>query len=465
MVNFMKMFIAMLICCLPLAAMAETFATWQELSQTYDPYPPPAQLPEDYFPCVLYDSNQFSGNGASYYYKMWFQGSGAPEAFDVAYSNDGVNWTAPIATDISEVGGAYHPVLVYSADGFGGGPIRYKMWFRSDVINAINGLRYSESTNGVTWTAPVACTQDAGFPLVTGVDGYFYHLYGPGCVHYNAAGTNTPGDPYSFQYVMFFDTATEGNPPIGPTNVEQIGLAYSTDGLHWTRYGTEPVFIPSGNMAAWDGNFHYRAKVFKMNQFHMYYTGSNDQIDPVTSVPYAHGIGHATSPDGIHWTPDPNNPIFIYTDGVAWRSDRTLGGCVIYNTFIDDSNQDPYNDLLKMWFNGGATLSTPPGPTAGLDQAIGAAVLPYPAIPYTAQRLITDKGFYNNQYVVKLDWSLIPLSSFYADIDQIVIYRIKGGERVLIGQVSKTTTTFEDHVKNAIIPAYQLFPTFPRGNL
>ena len=440
-----KLLIALCICAYGLPCSAdETFATWTELSPTYDPYAG-VQLDEDYFPCVIYDHSKFHGHGARHHYKMWHQGG---SGLDVSYSDDGVNWIKQ-NTDIPAP--VYHPAVVYSAKGFPeGGSSRYKMWYWNGNLT-INGIQFCQSTDGVNWTVPVQITQDSEFPLATGVDGYFYHLYGPGSVVYNPDGTDTAGDPYSFHYVMFFDTATEGNPPIGSSNVEQVGLAYSSDGLAWTRYGTEPVFIPSGNPADWDGTHHFGAKIFKMNQYHMYYSGSNDHIDSDTTVPYAHGIGHAVSSDGIHWTADSANPVFIYSDGVAWRDSRTYTPCVIYNTFHDSENNDPYLDLLKMWFTGGTGLS------AGIDRAVGPAVLPYPQIPYTAAPIIE-----NHRHSVRISWSLDTLSSFANDIDQILIFRLQHGKSVLIGQVPKTTMTFDDvGMKN--IPTYKIVPTFP-GN-
>jgi len=58
------------------------------------------------------------------------------------------------------------------------------------------------------------------------------------------------------------------------------------------------------------------------NTFHMWYTGcmgiQNNN---------GHQIGHATSPDGITWTKDPNNPVL--TRGNAWDEAWVVGHSVM----------------------------------------------------------------------------------------------------------------------------------------
>ncbi len=66
----------------------------------YKPYPDSIQLNEDYFPCVLHDSESFSGHGSSHKYKMWHQGIDMnitppkdQSALAVSVSDDGIHWT------------------------------------------------------------------------------------------------------------------------------------------------------------------------------------------------------------------------------------------------------------------------------------------------------------------------------------------------------------------------------------
>ncbi len=151
----------------------------------------------------------------------------------------------------------------------------------------------------------------------------------------------------TYPYVMFFDTSTEG---FGPgTSVEQTGLAYSSDGVFWTRYGTQPVIIPSGNVNELDGQYIYRPSVFKFQGvYHLFYSGSDGQPTGSDGNTTAHGIGHASSIDGINWTLDQNNPIFSISNGVSWRNNRTYTPWVIFYSFCNMGS----GNLAKMWFTG-----------------------------------------------------------------------------------------------------------------
>lgn len=321
---------------------------------------------EDYFPYVVYGDGKFDGNGDAFFYKMWHQGSNPSGSIALSYSNDGVNWTLKGETNLSP---AYHPVVLYDKNRFGGGSYPYKMWFWTGTVGLTpDVIQYAFSTDGITWTTPQPITQDAMSPIVTGVSpGYFYHLYGPGFVMYNPSATSVAGQPYTFPYVMFFDTSSEG---FGPgSSVEQIGLAYSSDGIAWTRFGTDPILIPSGNGTDWDATHFYRPSiVVSGGVYHLYYSGSNQAIDPLTTVVYAHGIGHAASLDGITWLKD-SSPIFIYSDGISWRNSRTYTPFVLLDPFC---NSNTPSATAKMWFTGGT------GTTTGENQGIGYATLPCP---------------------------------------------------------------------------------------
>lgn len=54
-----------------------------------------------------------------------------------------------------------------------------------------------------------------------------------------------------------------------------------------------------------------------------------------------HGVGYATSPDGIDWTRDADNPIFHKDDGFEWRSSRSYTPAVIKT-----------GNFYQMWFAG-----------------------------------------------------------------------------------------------------------------
>lgn len=335
----------------------------------YNPYGPGSGT---FYPFVIFDENKFDFHGASYYYKMWHQTTPSG-SIAISYSNDGINWTYIGETNIiadswyplpiddkqgipySDYTNAYHQVVVYNENGMlnpdDGYIYYYRIWFWNGVVGTdATCIHYSFSNDGVNWITPLPCGQDAFSPIVTGISGtYLYHLYGPGYVIFNPSATSTPGQPYTYPYVMFYDIASESEYPMsGINSVETIFLAYSEDGITWTRYGsaTAPMILLDGAASGeWDGDYAYHPAVFKLRGvYHMYYCGSNSTIDPATTRSTAHGIGHAYSTDGVNWTRDADNPVFSVFDGVPWRSYRCYTPTIVF--------KEACQIVVQMWFNG-----------------------------------------------------------------------------------------------------------------
>jgi hypothetical protein len=84
-----------------------------------------------------------------------------------------------------------------------------------------------------------------------------------------------------------------------------IGYAMSSDGVHWSKYPANPVFVPGGT-SGW-----ISAVLQVGDTLHLYYVRqpSSDVCDAM----------HATSVDGVSWTPDVvHNPISLRGAGGAW---------------------------------------------------------------------------------------------------------------------------------------------------
>jgi hypothetical protein len=333
----------------------------------YDPYP---VTDEDYFPCVIYDKNKFllTGHSATYY-RMWHQAPNGSIAMSI--SNDGIHWTGLQLTDLPEFG-SYHISVVYDPYRFGGGNFTYKAWYWIGYPTYdTSGIQFAESNNGVHWINNQAITQ-YGSLVVDGITpGFFYHLYGPGTVLYNDNSTSIAGQPLSYPYAMYYDIASE---QLGPsTGYEAIALAYSADGLNWTRYDFTPVLIHTGSgltmqtySYGWDDSHHFRPSVVRdrTGLWHMFYSGSN--INYMDGLVYAHGIGHAVSVEGITWVKDSSiNPLLYYKNGVAWRAGRTYAPTVVYmaGSLCED------HDHWKIWFSGGSDGNY------GINQGIGYAYI------------------------------------------------------------------------------------------
>jgi len=269
-----------------------------------------------YYPTTLFD-------GATY--RMWY----ADEA-GIRYttSGDGITWADGVpVTGLTPSGQANHPLVEY-IDG------KYMIWYwDQSVIYSINAIRYAESTDGTTWTNDQAITQ-VGSTVITGVNPDWNRgSYGPCDVLYNAAGSETitaPADAatvWANKFVMYYDGTTGGD--------EAIGLAVSADGKLWHGYnnGAAPV-LAGGGGGTWDEGYASRCTVLKDGStYHMLYSGGTTRMD--------HGIGHATSADGLAWMKNMNNPYLHKDDGIPWRAERTYSPMV-----IEDGG------VYKMWFSG-----------------------------------------------------------------------------------------------------------------
>ncbi len=78
---------------------------------------------------------------------------------------------------------------------------------------------------------------------------------------------------------------------------------FPKDVVNWVPDPPEAVFTGTGR-DTWDRMIRERGWILvEKNVYHLFYTGYNDDRSPT------HFLGHATSPDGIHWTRDPENPI------------------------------------------------------------------------------------------------------------------------------------------------------------
>lgn len=312
-----------------------------------------------YYPTVIFDANHF---GDTYtvvpFYKMWYS---AVSGIALAYSQDGVTWY-----QYGAVSGllmtAHHAHVIYDVNGFGGTAIRYKMWFWDTAasIYSLDALKYAESADGINWSWSTL-TQDAGKPLVTNIfPDWNRGTYGPTDVFYNPAGSPTLDDTtlWNNRYVMYYDGTTGG--------IEQVGLGYSSDGLHWKRYGDQPVLQVTPG--AWDSNYVGFGTVVKiLDQYHFFYSGGQNAMHE--------GIGYASSPDGITWS-KAGAPLFHVTDGVPWRSVRCYTPSVVLRIMGGTAS-------LHMWFTGDD------GTTRAIGYALGTVALPAEGTDYqNAERKI-----------------------------------------------------------------------------
>lgn len=81
-----------------------------------------------------------------------------------------------------------------------------------------------------------------------------------------------------------------------------IGLATSSDGMHWTEYENNPVYIPN-DPGDWDDAAAGVSPcvLFDGERYHLWYEATNGQAAPGSQQPMWQ-IGCAFSDDGIVWT-------------------------------------------------------------------------------------------------------------------------------------------------------------------
>ncbi len=325
-------FLSLIICSTAFAASHLYTIGWQDYQSNpvFDP------ATRAYYPTLAYDDSKFSSHGTAYYYKMWYS---TGSKIGLAYSDNGKSWT-----EVGELPtlstNASHPWIVYDAGGFGGSGVFYKIWYwdTSKIYGPAKSIAYAESTDGVSWTNKQNVFGG------TGVGGDWNRgSYGPATVLYNSLASNSGTDPLDYSYAMYYDGTSGGT--------EEIGLASSTDGISWTRYGTDPV-LPNGDPLDWDSTHNYPATVILADgKYRMWFSGGAGASN--------RGIGYAESDDGISWTKSTNNPIVAlggygafggFGPPGSWNEVRNYTPAVLYDPAQFNGHGDPY--YYKMWRTG-----------------------------------------------------------------------------------------------------------------
>jgi predicted GH43/DUF377 family glycosyl hydrolase len=184
----------------------------------------------------------------------------------------------------------YSPRVIYDQGTF-------KMWFTSIKDGENNrSISYAISGDGLSWSLG---SSDPVIEPGTANDWDYNHvLSGP---------VIKVGDTYR----MYYGNASDYS------NDWLLGLATSTDGVHWEKYGT-PILIPT----AQEGTRLGLGSIIKIDSlYYLYYHASVNG--------YGMCINLATSADGIQWTRYANNPILHATE--SWEGSGIYHASVIYD--------------------------------------------------------------------------------------------------------------------------------------
>ena len=246
----------------------------------------------------------------------------------------------------------------------------YQMWFSWTDARLI---AYSESKNGLDWEYPTVVLpaltgsrwegHEVSRPCVVVKDGQ-YHMWYTGkmyptefsaassCIGYAVSndGLNwerraepvlRPEEAWEGRGVTYSHVQWDEEEQIFKMwysageirEADAIGYATSEDGIHWKRFGQNPILTHR------DGRYFEVSKVegaFVVRQngwYYLFYMGVDG--DSIT------GVGLARSRDGItNWERHPSNPVYAGTDGCwDWIGIRGI-------SILEDEGK------LKMWYTG-----------------------------------------------------------------------------------------------------------------
>ena len=267
-------------------------------------------------------------------YKMWYTGLHVSPWPEIGYatSNDGTSWTKYGANPVLTKGdpgdwddeGVGSCSVIWDAD-----DSLYKMWYTGtpdSTSSAIPAIGYATSNDGISWVKP------GSNPVLQGDAG-----------EWDEAGVLSPcvikEGPGSYK-MWYSGRAVDSS--IGSL---QIGYATSTDGISWTKSGSNPV-LTKGTDPSWDSRGVGVGSVVKISgNYKMWFTGYKGYGEAEIEV----AIGYASSSDGISWTKSGSNPVL--TKGTGWEVNGVGAPWVTYSS-----------RTYRMWYSG---LDTNFDPTLG----------------------------------------------------------------------------------------------------
>ena len=255
-----------------------------------------------YYTCVEYNAVPTFFDGTSLRKYVAYFGGGTSGQAHVVFSDDGITWdTQTLVTGLTGVG--YHASTIVV-----GGIIHYFYWDTTGSLYRPQAVRHATFNPAVSCVAAVSDAPLTG-TYITGLipDGLRYGTYGVDQAFYNAAPTNNPANPYSYQWCIIHSG-------VGTTTNEGILFATSTDGYNFSAWNALNEVVPRGISPAWD------LCIGRINTFidskglwHGFYSGGLGTGLGEDSN-FAGGLGYVTSINGITWVKHKNNPVLLKTE-------------------------------------------------------------------------------------------------------------------------------------------------------
>ncbi|MEZ5499976.1 MAG: hypothetical protein R3E77_11185 [Steroidobacteraceae bacterium] len=221
-------------------------------------------------------------------YRMWYEAiANSANDTQIAYatSSNGSNWVKRgIVLSYSqswEKNEVAPTAVLFDADAG-----LWKLWYHGGGNGAPRYIGYATSTDGLAWT------KYSGNPVLSpGVAGAWDDGYVADVKVLRLGASD---------YRMWYKgvNATSGR--------AQVGYALSSDGVRWSKYSGNPVFVP-GNPGQWDdGSINGVTVVHDRGLFHLWYPALRSGGAATRA---GDGLGYASSADGVSWFRSQSNPV------------------------------------------------------------------------------------------------------------------------------------------------------------
>ncbi|MGE5351218.1 MAG: hypothetical protein ACM3P0_03990 [Acidobacteriota bacterium] len=247
-------------------------------------------------------------------YKMWYSNTYQSALVDIGYaeSNDGLTWTSPLSEPVLKPGtdGQWDAYSVAVSAVFKDNEM-YKMFYtgiKSYGMPAAVGMAISQ--DGIHW-------QKMAQPVLTMIQGetaigataivkkggvyyLYFHTYPDWRIHLATSQDGNSWYRYSEDPIMDATQSWEGG--VGYASIvydgsqfkmvynnyyrNALGIAVSSDGIHWTKDSNNPVFQLSDTKNGWTSQINYPFFFKNGDQQRIYYTGTSNGRNNIAVASY-----------------------------------------------------------------------------------------------------------------------------------------------------------------------------------
>lgn len=200
---------------------------------------------------------------------------------------------------------------------------KFRMWYRNNYSNESSDVGYAESSDGINWQSASSTAV-----LTPGASGSF------DCLSVEPGAVIKDNGIFKMYYTGLVNMLLSSN----------IGMALSTDGIHWEKRSNPILNSPGGDIQI------FASSVVKRNNvYYLFYTNPG-------SLPNSGGIEVATSTDGVVWKKFSSNPVMKASQ--AWEASGIGSPSVIlengkfkmvYSTFDGSGFGMAYSDDGINW--------------------------------------------------------------------------------------------------------------------